>query len=223
MKSLTREEGTVDGGGRVGQRTIIVSVMVAVLLAAALASALVLAHVTSRKITSTSFAESAGSASPRTGNSPTLGAPTTLTTSMGLTRTQIEELFHFIDGGNTKFRTATNVKGVPRVLGGDKRLFTIVEINGAPDVVDVQVVSILDTSSKLTLENQVVYDTLTCREFANIVAQRWCTSRVLNTNSSGLVTATASKTFNGLEITVRTFRSATKSFAPVVSIDVRAR
>jgi len=97
-----------------------------------------------------------------------------------------------------------------------------VEINGYPEVVDVQVVSILDTSSKTILEGQVAFDSLTCREFSSKAAQKWCTGRILNTNANGLVTATNSKTFDGLRITVRTYRSSASSSAPVVSIDVSA-
>jgi len=68
-----------------------------------------------------------------------------------------------------------------------------VEINGYPEVVDVQVVSILDTSSKTILEGQVAFDSLTCREFSSKAAQKWCTGRILNTNANGLVTATIRK------------------------------
>jgi hypothetical protein len=146
-----------------------------------------------------------------TGFSPTLGA----------TRTQVEQLFHLIDK-NTTFKVASKVKGVPRVLGQDKSLYTAVEINGYPEVIDVQVVSILDTASKTVLQSQVAYLSLTCREFSTEIAQKWCTGRILNTNSTGLVTATKSKSFNGLRFTVRTYRSTTDSGSPVVSIDVSA-
>jgi hypothetical protein len=146
-----------------------------------------------------------------TGFSPTLGA----------TRTEVEELFHYIDK-RTIFKVASKIKGVPRTLGQDKGLYTAVEINGYPEVVDVQVVSILDTSSKTILEGQVAFDSLTCREFSSKAAQKWCTGRILNTNANGLVTATNSKTFDGLRITVRTYRSSASSSAPVVSIDVSA-
>lgn len=146
-----------------------------------------------------------------TGFSPTLGA----------TRTQVEELFHYIDK-NTVFKVASAVKGVPRTLGQDKGLYTAVEINGYPEVVDVQVVSILDSASKNVLEGQVAYDSLTCREFSTKAAQTWCTGRILNTNKDGLVTATKSKTFSGLRITVRTYRSSSSANAPVVSIDISA-
>jgi len=146
-----------------------------------------------------------------TGFSPTLGA----------TRTQVEKLFQYIDK-NTTFKVVSDVKGVPRVLGQDKHLYTAVEINGYPQVIDVQVVSILDTASKTILEDQVTYDSLTCLEFSTKAAQRWCTGRILNTNSSGLVTGTMSKTFQGLRLTVRTYRSTSSSSAPVVSIDVSA-
>jgi len=122
-----------------------------------------------------------------TGFSPTLGA----------TRTEVEELFHYIDK-RTIFKVASKIKGVPRTLGQDKGLYTAVEINGYPEVVDVQVVSILDTSSKTILEGQVAFDSLTCREFSSKAAQKWCTGRILNTNANGLVTATNSKTFDGL-------------------------
>jgi hypothetical protein len=146
-----------------------------------------------------------------TGFSPTLGA----------TRTQVEQLFHFIDK-NTTFKAASKVEGVPRVLGQDKSLYTAVEINGYPEVIDVQVVSILDTASKTVLDSQVAYLSLTCREFSTKATQKWCTGRILNTNSSGLVTATKSMTIDGLRFTVRTYRSITDSGAPVVSIDVSA-
>jgi hypothetical protein len=63
-----------------------------------------------------------------TGFSPTLGA----------TRTEVEELFHYIDK-RTIFKVASKIKGVPRTLGQDKGLYTAVEINGYPEVVDVQV------------------------------------------------------------------------------------
>jgi hypothetical protein len=145
------------------------------------------------------------------GFSPTLGA----------TRTQVEALFHYIDK-DTTFKVAPKIKGVPRSLGQDRSLYTAVEINGYPEVVDVQVVSILDTANKNILEGQVAFDSLTCREFSTEAAQKWCTGRILNTNARGLVTATQSKTFHGLRITVRTYRSSTGSSAPVVSIDVSA-
>lgn len=138
---------------------------------------------------------------------------------MGMNRSEAESLFHAIDGGHTVFRTAPAVKGVPRVLGGDKRLFTVVEINGRPEVIDVQIVTILDTSSKSILENQVVYDSLVCRVFANIAAEKWCTSRVLNTNAKGMITATRSKSFEGLNLTVKTYLSKKGSGPPIVSMN----
>jgi hypothetical protein len=147
---------------------------------------------------------------------------TGFTPTLGATRSEVESLFHSIDGSHTTFATASKVKGVPRALGGDKRLFTIIEINGFPQVVDVQMVTIFDTASKSVLEQQVSYDSLSCRDFATEAAQKWCTGRVLNTNANGLVTATETKTFAGLRITVRTYRSSNASDDPVVSMDFSA-
>jgi hypothetical protein len=144
------------------------------------------------------------------------------TPSMGITRSQAENLFRAIDGKNTVFTVASRVKGVPRVLGGDRRLFTVVEINGNPVVVDVQVVTIVDVASKATLENQVVYDSLACRVFATVAAENWCTGRVLNTNAKGMVTASATRDFGGLDITVRTYLSKKGSGPPIVSLDLHA-
>jgi hypothetical protein len=155
-----------------------------------------------------------------------LGAATpvvaSFTPSMGITRGQAESLFRAIDGKNTAFKVASMVKGVPRVLGGDQHLFTVVEINGDPEVVDVQVVTIIDTSSKAILENQVVYDSLACRVFATVAAENWCTSRVLNTNAKGMITATKTRNFGGLDITVRTYLSKKGSGPPIVSMDLHA-
>jgi len=138
---------------------------------------------------------------------------------MGLSRKTAESLFHSIDGSETVFKGAASVHGVPRVLGGDKRLFTVVEINGSTEVVDVQIVSILDTSSKTILENQVIYDSLACRVFANLAAERWCTRRILNTNAAGMVTATRSKDFQGLNMTVKTYRSKKGAGPPIVAMN----
>jgi tetrahydromethanopterin S-methyltransferase subunit F len=142
--------------------------------------------------------------------------------SIGLTRSQVEARFHEIDGGHTVFQAASDVKGVPRVLGRDQRLYTIVEVNGFPEVVDVQVVSVLDTGSKTTLENQVVYDSLVCALFGDRRAQSWCTGRILNTNSHGLVTATASANYAPVRITVKTYQSSKASSPPVVSLNIAA-
>jgi hypothetical protein len=142
--------------------------------------------------------------------------------SMGITRTQAESIFQSIDGKNTVFKVASSVKGVPRVLGGDQRLFTAVEINGNPQVVDVQVVSIFDTANKNILENQVLYDSLVCRVFANLTAENWCTSRILNTNAKGMKTATMARNFGGLEITVRTYLSQKGSGPPIASINLQS-
>ena len=68
---------------------------------------------------------------------------------------------------------------MPRVLGQDRHLYTIVEINGYPEVVDVQLVSVLDTRSRATLENQVVYDSLACGLLVELAAQKWCAGRIL--------------------------------------------
>jgi len=148
--------------------------------------------------------------------------PSAFEPSIGLTRSQVEARFHEIDGGHTVFKPAAAVAGVPRVLGQDPRLYTVVEINGYPEVVDVQLVSVLDTRSKTTLENQVVYDSLACGLLAERAAQNWCTGRILNTNSRGLVTATTSKTFGPLRITVKTYQAAKTSSPPVVSVNVTA-
>jgi hypothetical protein len=150
------------------------------------------------------------------------GQLTGFTPTLGATRAQVETLFHYIDGNHTTFRVASKIKGVPRVLGGDTRLFTVIEINGYPEVIDVQVVTILDTSSKSILEQQITYDALTCREFSTATAQKWCTGRILDTNANGLITATKSKVFGGLDITVRTYRSTTSSAVPIVSVDISA-
>jgi hypothetical protein len=144
--------------------------------------------------------------------------------SIGLTRSQVESRFHEIDGSHTVFKRAPSDHGMPRVLGGDQRLFTIVEINGYPEVVDVQVVTLLDTRTKTTLENQVVYDSLACGLLADQAAQDWCTGRILNTNSHGLVTATAAENFGPVRISVKTYQPAKKgsSGPPVVSINITA-
>jgi hypothetical protein len=152
--------------------------------------------------------------------SVTLGPASLASAStLGISRNTAESLFHSIDGSHTVFKDAIAVKGVPRVLGGDKHLFTVVEINGNPEVVDVQIVSILDTSSKSVLENQVIFDSLACRVFANLAAEKWCTSRILNTNSTGMVTATRSKSFEGLNMTVKTYRSKKGAGPPIVVIN----
>jgi hypothetical protein len=139
--------------------------------------------------------------------------------SMGISRSTTESLFHSIDGGHTVFKSAAPVKGVPRVLGGDKRLFTVVEVNGSPEVIDVQIVTILDTSSKSVLENQVIYDSLVCRVFANVAAEKWCTGRILNTNAKGINTATKTKSFQGLNMTVKTYLSKKGSGPPIVALN----
>lgn len=141
--------------------------------------------------------------------------------SIGLTRSQVESRFHEIDGGHTVFKSASDVRGLSRVLGADSQLYTIVEINGYPEVNDVQLVSVLDTASKTMLENQVVYDSLACGLLADEAAQNWCTGRILNTDSTGLVTATMAKSFGLVEITVRTYQTtqSKSSNPPVASIN----
>jgi hypothetical protein len=148
--------------------------------------------------------------------------PSAFEASIGLTRSQVETRFHEIDGSHTVFHAASDVKGVPRVLGQDQRLYTIVEVNGFPEVVDVQVVSILDTGTKKTLEDQVLYDSFVCAYLGDKSAQSWCTSRILNTNSHGLVTATSSANFAPVRITVKTYQSSKASSPPVVSLNVAA-
>jgi hypothetical protein len=148
--------------------------------------------------------------------------PSAFEPSIGLTRSQVEARFHEIDGGHTVFKPAAAVAGVPRVLGQDRQLYTIVEVNGYPEVIDVQLVSLLDTRSKTTLENQVVYDSLACGLLANVAAQNWCTGRILDTNSRGLVTATKSASFGAVRITVKTYQAAKASSPPVVSLNVTA-
>lgn len=118
------------------------------------------------------------------------------------------------------FGASSKVKGVPRVLGSDHRLFTLVEINGYPEVVDVQVLSLLDGTSKQMIESQVVYDTLACAGFGGAPAERWCMGRVLNTNKDGLVTTSASKAFGAAKITVKTYQAKARSNPPLVSIDI---
>lgn len=146
--------------------------------------------------------------------------PSPFEPSIGLTRSQVESHFREIDGSRTVFKSAKSVHGVPRVLGDDRRLYTIVEIDGYPEVIDVQVVSVLDTGSKPTLKNQVVYDSLACGLLAEEAAQNWCTGRILNTNSSGLVTATKAADFGSIRITVKTYQSTNPPSPPVVSIDI---
>lgn len=143
--------------------------------------------------------------------------------SIGLTRAQVETLIHGLDGGRTMFRAASPVKGVPRVLGGDKPLYTIVEVNGSPEVIDVQLASLLDTASKVTLEDQVNYDSHVCGALSNDQsAQAWCEGRVLNTNAHGLVNATKAATFGRVRITVKTYENAKRSSPPVVSVNITA-
>ena len=96
------------------------------------------------------------------------------------------------------------------------------EVNGYPEVVDVQLVSLLDTQSKTTLENQVLYDSLACGLLADQAAQNWCTGRILNTNSRGLVTVTKSASFGAVRITVKTYQAAKPSSSPVVSVNLTA-
>ncbi len=140
--------------------------------------------------------------------------------SIGLTRAQVEARFHEIDGANTMFKSAPKVNGVARVLGGDRRLFTIIEVNGYPEVTDVQVVTLLDTSSKKVLEDQVIYDSLACGVLAGTTARDWCTERILNTSAHGLATASKSGHFGPLRITVKTYQSAKSPNPPVVSLNV---
>jgi hypothetical protein len=140
---------------------------------------------------------------------------------MGITRIQTEALFHYIDGSHTVFHSASALKGIPRVLGADSRLFIAVEINGSPQVVDVQVVSVVDSASKTTLEEQVGYLSLVCLEFASKAVQKWCVSRILNTNASGLVNASASRNYNGLRITVKTYRPKMSSGSPIISLNLK--
>jgi hypothetical protein len=148
--------------------------------------------------------------------------PSAFEASIGLTRSEVEARFHEIDAGHTVFKAAAAVKGVPRVLGQDRGLYTIVEINGNPEVVNVQLLSLLDTQSKTILEDQVRYDSLACGLLADVAAQNWCTGRILNTNSRGLVTASKSATFGVARITVKTFQAGKVSSPPVVSVDVTA-
>lgn len=152
----------------------------------------------------------------------TLGDDSAFVPSIGLTRSQVESRFSEIDGSNTVFKAASKLHGVQRVLGHDSPLYTIVEINGYPAVTDVQVVSVLETDSKTTLENQVVYDSLACGALADEAAQSWCTGRILNTNSHGLVTATKTANFGPVSITVKTYQSAKSSGPPLVTINVTA-
>ena len=152
----------------------------------------------------------------------TLGKGSNFVPSIDLTRSQVESSFREIDGSHTAFKAVTKLHGVPRVLGSDNSLYTIVEINGYPSVTDVQVVSVLETTSKTTLQNQVLYDSLTCGAFGGQSAQNWCTSRILNTNSHGLVTATKAADFGAVRITVKTYQAAKSSSPPIVSINVSA-
>lgn len=144
------------------------------------------------------------------------------TPSIGWTRSQIEQMFHSVAGNATIFQKAGAVKGVPRVLGRDERLFTIVEVNGYPEVRSLEVVTVLDVHSKKTLENQVTYDSLVCGELAGQSAQRWCLGRALNTDSLGLVTASAERTFGRLALTVRTFERTNSSEPPLVELTIGA-
>ena len=118
------------------------------------------------------------------------------------------------------FKAVKAVRGVPRVLGRDARLYTIVEIDGFPEVVNVEVVLLLYTQSKPILEDQVVYGARSCGLLANPAAQTWCTGRILNTNAHGLATATTSRTFGSIRITAKTYQSNKGPSPPVVSIDI---
>ena len=60
---------------------------------------------------------------------------------------------------------------------------------------EVSKTTLLDTSSRTTLEDQLIVDALPCGAYGGKVASRWCGSRILNTSSSGLITASASKQF----------------------------
>jgi len=152
----------------------------------------------------------------------TLGKGSGFVPSLGLTRAQAESRFREIDGSHTVFKAVAKSHGVPRVLGSDNGLYTIVEINGYPAVTDVQVVSVLETTNKTTLQNQVLYDALACGAFGDQGAQNWCTSRILNTNSHGLVTATKAEDFGAVRITVKTYQPTKVPGPPVVSINVTA-
>jgi len=142
--------------------------------------------------------------------------------SIGYTRAQVESAFHAIGGTHTVFEAAGPVRGVPRVLGRDRALYAVVEVNGYPEVVDVQVVAVLDTHDRATLERQVEYASLACGELAGPAAQKWCIGRILNTNAKGLKTATGASDFGALRITVKTYQSPKAAQPPVVSIDIGA-
>lgn len=134
----------------------------------------------------------------------------------------MEAAFRAIAGKATVFAKASAVKGVARVLGHDPALFTLVEINGYPEVLDVQTVTVLDVRSEKTLERQVMYDSLVCGELSGMTAQAWCLARALNTDKHGLVTATATKVFGPREVTVRTYRTSSGSAPPIVEVDIGA-
>ncbi len=151
-----------------------------------------------------------------------LGARGGFKPSIGMTRAQVESAFRSVPGTSTVFARAGSIKGVPRVLGHDERLFTVVEINGYPEVVDVQVVTVLDTHRAKTLEKQVMYDSLACGELAGRSAQAWCLGRALNTRAHHLVTATTSRSFGPLRITVHTFQKAHSSAPPLVEVNIAA-
>jgi hypothetical protein len=149
-----------------------------------------------------------------------LGSRSSFVASIGLTRSQVESLFREIDGSHTVFRAAPELHGMPRVLGSDNGLYTIVEINGYPAVTDVQVVSVLGTTSKTTLQNQVLYDSLACSALGDQAAQNWCTSRILNTTSHRLATATEAADFGSVRITVKTYQPTKSGGPPVATINI---
>lgn len=142
--------------------------------------------------------------------------------SIGLTRAQVEARFHEIDRDRTVFKVASPVHGEPRALGEDTHVYALVEITGFPEVVSVEVVLLLDSATKATLEEQVEYGAQSCGLLAAGNAQTWCTARILNTGSRGLVNATTSRTFGAVRVTVKTYQPKEPSSPPVVSIDVSA-
>jgi hypothetical protein len=52
------------------------------------------------------------------------------------------------------------------------------------------------------------YDSLDCGLLAHDAAHGWCTGRILNTNSHGLVTATTARDFGPIRISVKTYQPA---------------
>lgn len=149
-------------------------------------------------------------------NSSPLPAP------LGVSLATAEAHFYLYAGSaNVHFKAGHLAGGAPRFLADDTKLDSIMEIDGDP-VFAVSIVSFLDISNKSTLESQVIIDALPCLSYGGKVASKWCASRILNTNSNGLITASATKQFGKrLWVQVKTYHP-TSATPPMVSVELAA-